>query len=120
MKNPTTEDLKKFMDVFDELCKFEAQTRHNRGYGCFKDSDLPIQEVVKVCSWLRERTVREEKDVITDLIKKYEKKAHSLKIEAISAQNQNDYITMSTCNEEAEIYESIISDLRNLSGYSKK
>ena len=116
MQKPSNEELKKFIEVFDELSKFEAQTRHNRGVLCFTDRELPIPEVVKVCTWLREESCKKDYEVVGNLIQEYEKKAHDLKIEALSAQNQNDYITMSTCNEEAEIYEKIALDLKNLGG----
>lgn len=119
MKKPTSAQLRKFMEVFDTLCQFEAQTRHNRGVGCFKDTELPIPEVVAVTTWLREKCHKKDVDAVDDLIKKYEKLAHDLKVEAISAQNQNDYITMSICNEEADIYESVAVDLRNIGGLVK-
>lgn len=51
---PTISELKRFLDVFNSLDEFEAQTRHLRGYGAFdKDTPMPIPEVVKVIAWLR-------------------------------------------------------------------
>lgn len=116
MSKPANTELQKFVEVFDELCKFEAHNRLNRGYGCFKNDEVPFPEVVKVYSWLKQKCNRQEKDAIDDLIKKYEKKVHVLKVEALTAQNQNDFITMSTCSEEAQIYEDIIDDLKNIGG----
>ena len=50
---PTKEEFSKFLDVFEKLASFEAQSRELRGIGCFSSEDkLPIPEVVCVLNWL--------------------------------------------------------------------
>ena len=51
---PSKEEVLKFLQVVDNLCSFEASNRSIRGYGIFKDSELPVPEVVSVIGWLEE------------------------------------------------------------------
>ena len=52
-KDYTVTNLKVFLDVFDKLCSFEAQSRMNRGYGIDLGQSLPIPEVVLVYQHLK-------------------------------------------------------------------
>jgi len=119
MEKPTNDDIEKFIKVFDQLCQFEASSRVVRGHGAFKESDLPFTEVVKVTSWLKQRIATSEKDILDSLIKKYERKADDLRVESASAHARNDYISYSTLNEEADIYEELLKDLKNIGGFKK-
>jgi hypothetical protein len=118
MEKPAGEEIKKFIKVFDQLAQFEASQRVVRGYGCFKEEDLPFQEVVKVISWLKQKVNTTEKDLISDLITKYQNLSDNLRDRASEAYAKNDYANYSTYNEEADIYESFISDLKNIGGVS--
>jgi len=52
---PTKEEFKRFLEVFQILCGFEAQHRMMRSWGAdFNADELPIPEVVTVEEWLRE------------------------------------------------------------------
>lgn len=53
---PSPEEIKTFLEVFDTLSGFEAQTRFVRGYGAFNEKDLPFPAVKKVYAWLKENT----------------------------------------------------------------
>ena len=116
MEKPSQEEIEKFMKVFDQLCQFEASQRVVRGNSCFEESNLPFSEVKKVVGWLKHKALSSDKDVLDRLITKYEKKADQLRIESASAQSKNDYISYSTLNEEAEIYEDIVGDLKAIGG----
>ena len=52
MSVPSKQVLKRFLEVFDKLCAFEAETRMVRGYGVFTEEEIPIPEVVTVRQWL--------------------------------------------------------------------
>ncbi len=56
MTQPTKQELKKFLELFDKLIKFEADQRKVRGYSCFTEQDLPFPEIIKVIAWLKELT----------------------------------------------------------------
>lgn len=118
MEKPLNEDIKKFIKVFDQLAQFEASQRVVRGYGCFKEEELPFKEVIKVISWLKEKTTITEKDSISDLIHKYETLSEDLKNQASSSYSMNDYANYSSLKEEAEIYDQFVSDLKNIGGVS--
>ena len=119
MAKPTVKDIKKFLEIFDKLCKFEASQRIIRGYGCFSEAEIPFKEVVKVISWLKSKAAVKDKDIIDNLIVKYEQKAEDLRVESASAQAKNDYISYSTLNEEAVVYEDVIEDLRSVGGLGR-
>jgi hypothetical protein len=51
---PSSEEIKRFLEVFDTLCQFEALSRKVRGYGAFSEDEIPSPEVIKVCNWLKE------------------------------------------------------------------
>lgn len=54
---PTKEEIERFIEVFNTLDRFEAQTRYARGYGAFsKGAVMPSPEVVKVIAWLQKQT----------------------------------------------------------------
>ena len=53
MNLPTKEEIKKFLDVFDSLSKFEAEHRVLRNWGLWNESELPFPEVLKVVAWLK-------------------------------------------------------------------
>jgi hypothetical protein len=113
MQQPTNFELEKFLKIFDTLCQFEASQRVVRGYGCFKEDELPFNEVVKVISWLKEKSSRSEKDYVDSLIQKYQSFFEELKHQATIAYSKNDYATYSELNDEADIYEKILNDLKN-------
>ncbi len=119
MEKPTQEEIEKFMKVFDQLCQFEASQRVIRGHGCFEEKQLPFTEVIKVVGWLKHKAGASDKDVLDVVIKKYERKADDLRVESATAQAKNDYISYSTLSEEAEIYENIVGDLKNIGGLRK-
>jgi hypothetical protein len=119
MEKPTSEEIKKFIDVFDRLCKFEADHRNVRKWGCFKDDEVPIPEVVKVSSWLRSKVEITEKDKFESLLTKYEDKADEIHIKMNTARQSNDYIEYDSLEEEATIYEKVIDDLKKLGGYGE-
>lgn len=51
---PAPTEILYFIQVFDRLSLFEAQSRHVRGYGAFgPDTPLPIPEVITVLDWLK-------------------------------------------------------------------
>lgn len=57
---PTKDEIKKFMEVFDKLNRFEAEHRARCGWGVWIESDtLPIPEVMTVTAWLK-RTCNDE------------------------------------------------------------
>jgi hypothetical protein len=118
MEKPLNEEIKKFIKVFDQLAQFEASQRVVRGYGCFKEEDLPFKEVIKVISWLKEKTVTSDKDSISDLIYKYENLSENLKNQATSSYSMNDYASYSSFKEESEIYDQFVADLKNIGGVS--
>jgi hypothetical protein len=52
---PNVEEISEFLQIVKRLSDFEAQQRHIRGYGIFKESDeLPNKSTMKVLNWLRE------------------------------------------------------------------
>ena len=53
-REPTSEEIRKFLLVFDVLDGFEAMSAFNRGYGAFQ-CERPIAEVVVVRDWLRSK-----------------------------------------------------------------
>lgn len=55
MKQPAKEDLIKFVSVFETLALFEAQHRAPYGHGIFSNEELPIPEVMRVITWMKER-----------------------------------------------------------------
>lgn len=116
MEKPDIAEIKKFIKVFDQLCQFEASQRIVRGYGCFKEEELPFEEVVKVISWLKRKTTVSEKDIVNDLINKYENLSEKLRNKASQCYSENDYATYCAYNEEADIYDNFVSDLKNIGG----
>ncbi|MDB4330170.1 hypothetical protein N9948_00385 [bacterium] len=116
MKKPTSEEIKKFVEVFDKLCQFEAEQRVIQNKGCYLDDDYPIKVVGKVKSWLKSRATVKDKDAINQVIDKFENKVDELRIESASAHAKNDYITYSTLNEEVLIYEDVVDELKNIGG----
>lgn len=118
MEKPTPSDIDKFMEIFDQLCQFEAHQRI-RGQGCFLQEQLPFNEVIKVTSWLKQKASTSDKDVLDKLIVKYERKADILRVASASAHAKNDYISYSSLNEEAEIYENLIGELKAVGGLRK-
>lgn len=56
MERPTTAEVKKTLDMYTLLSRFEANHRQLRGWGLIDTSkqELPVPEVVKVEAWLRQ------------------------------------------------------------------
>lgn len=55
-------DLKKFIEVVERLCKFEADHYRMRGWGVFtkeERSQFPLPEVVSAINWLKELEVKD-------------------------------------------------------------
>ena len=50
---PSREELLRFLECVNDLSQFEVETRLMRGYGVFREQELPIPEVVGVMTWLR-------------------------------------------------------------------
>lgn len=67
---PSPEQIKAFLAVFDKLTTFEVGIRHTRGYGAFTQEEIgsfPIPGVKKVRDWLEElakasSTVQEDRE----------------------------------------------------------
>ena len=57
MSQPSKEEILKFLSVLYDLENFEAQTRQVRGYGAFREADLPIHEFTVVTAWLKSLAV---------------------------------------------------------------
>lgn len=56
--HPLADDIKVFLDVFDALSAFEAESQFTRGYGISLPSvKRPAPEVVRVLAWLKSLTV---------------------------------------------------------------
>lgn len=53
---PTKAQLVRFIEVFEKLDGFEAQTRFTRGWGAFRAEELPDADVIAVMAWLRGKT----------------------------------------------------------------
>lgn len=119
MKMPTSEQILKFVEVFDKLSQFEAEQRVIRGHGCFVEEEIPIKGVKKVRDWLQKQAKTKDKDAIGEVIAKFERKAEDLRVESASAQAMNDYIQYETLCEEAEIYEEVVTELKGISGVGK-
>jgi hypothetical protein len=52
---PPVEDIKRFIEAFDRLSSFEAQSVAIRGYGAFgEDWGRPDPAVIRVLDWLKE------------------------------------------------------------------
>lgn len=114
MESPSTKEIEKFINIFDKLCQFEATQRVVKGGGCLDTPDLSFKEVIKVIGWLRQKAYTKEADIIDYLIKKYENLSETLRVQSAQAQCQNDYIMYSTLQEEAEIYEKIVQDIKEV------
>lgn len=54
MEQPTPLELRRFLEVVEQLDHFESMQRHIRGYGAFDPAELPVPEVVTTLAWLRE------------------------------------------------------------------
>jgi len=54
MKQPGRRKIKRFLDVIEQLDRYEATQRHIRGRGAGIPGPLPVPEVVEVLSWLKE------------------------------------------------------------------
>ena len=52
-EKPTKQEIKYFLEVFGELCGFEAQHRLMRGWGLYKENDKRIKSVRKVLIWIK-------------------------------------------------------------------
>lgn len=113
MQQPTNHELEKFLKIFDTLCQFEASQRVIRGFGCFKEEELPFEEVVKVISWIKQKAYSSERDYVDKLIHKYLSLSEELRHQANVAYSKNDYATYSELNDEADIYDKILKDLKN-------
>jgi hypothetical protein len=46
-------DFRTFVNVFEALEAFEAQSRLVRGYGAFAEHELPFEEVQRVIAWMK-------------------------------------------------------------------
>lgn len=55
IKEPSKEEFIKFLKVTFTAFQFEAQQRQIRGYGAFKEEDLPVPEVVAIINWIKTR-----------------------------------------------------------------
>ena len=55
MTEPTKEEIRKFLKIFDLLTQFEAEQRSIRGYGAIKEEDCLVPSVVRVYGWLKEK-----------------------------------------------------------------
>ena len=53
---PNKKEIMHFVSIFHKLSEFEAIHRLMRGWGLFKEKDLPNNTVVKVLAWLKEIT----------------------------------------------------------------
>lgn len=53
MDQPSSADIQEFLAIFSKLESFEACQRVVRGYGAFKENELPIPACRTVMSWLR-------------------------------------------------------------------
>lgn len=56
---PTKDEMREFLDVFDRLAVFEANVRSFRGYGAFSKEEeeaFPNASVVRVCEWLKKES----------------------------------------------------------------
>lgn len=56
MDTPSKDDIATFIEVFNRLDKFEANTRYIRGWGEFKEEELPSEPVMRVMRWLESLT----------------------------------------------------------------
>ncbi len=50
---PTQAQISRFIEVFEELDRFEATNRFVRGYGAFKESELGDESTIAVMAWLK-------------------------------------------------------------------
>lgn len=64
---PTKKEIKKFIEVFDTLCRFEGEHRHLRGWGALDREVLPVAEVILVISWLESLTKDDENEIPGEL-----------------------------------------------------
>jgi len=76
LNQPTAEEIKLFLEFYQNLLDFDGQTRYIRGYGAappegFEKGPFPIPALEKVAEWLRDfvpaipATVQETRDAIT-------------------------------------------------------
>ena len=54
MKQPSRRTIRKFLDVIEQLDRYEATQRHIRGVGAGIPGPMPVPEVVDVLSWLKD------------------------------------------------------------------
>ena len=52
---PTPEQFAHFVAAFERLSYFEASMRFSRGWGAFKEEELPIPGAIDVLNWLKEK-----------------------------------------------------------------
>ena len=52
MDQPTSQQIRAFLDVFKKVCDFEAHMLHVRGYGAGIEGPRPVPEVVTTIRWL--------------------------------------------------------------------
>lgn len=54
MVQPPATDIAQFLEIFKRLEVYEGEQRHLRGYGAFKESEIPDQATLRVIAWLKE------------------------------------------------------------------
>lgn len=55
--NLTKEEMKQALDAIIRLCNADGTQRMIRGYGAFKDEEMPVPGLVKLIEWLKKEAL---------------------------------------------------------------
>jgi len=112
MVKPSIEDIRTFIKIFNDLCRYETDKRMKGDKGIFEK--FPKKDIDKVMKWLREKTEVSDNDRIDKLKTKYEFQLEELEVRISEAQHKNDYATIEEVQEIYIIYSKFVKDLEDI------